>query len=110
MPKKLSQEEVVRRFREVHGDFYDYSKVVYINDRTKVCIICPIHGEFWQEPQSHYGQRCGCPLCGVKATASKRNIGTEKFIEKAKQIHGDKYDYSKVKYVKSKDKVCIICK
>lgn len=110
MPKKLSQDEVIRRFREVHGDFYDYSKVVYINDRTKVCIICPIHGEFWQEPQSHYRQRCGCPLCGIKATATKRNVGTEKFIEKAKQIHCDKYDYSKVKYVKNKDKVCIVCK
>ena len=39
--------------REVHGDKYDYSKVVYVNCQTKVEIVCPIHGSFWQSPNSH---------------------------------------------------------
>lgn len=109
MPKKLSQNKVIERFREVHGDFYDYSKVKYVNDRTKVCIICPLHGEFWQEPQAHYRQRCGCPICGINKTSSKKNIGLEKFIERANIIHDNKYDYSKTKYITSKIKVCITC-
>jgi hypothetical protein len=36
-------------------------------------------------------------------------MNTEDFIKKAKQVHGDKYDYSKVEYKKSKEKICIIC-
>lgn len=62
MLKKLTTEEFIRRAKEVHGDKYDYSKVEYINNKTKVCIICPIHGEFWQTPKEHlFGQ--GCPKC-----------------------------------------------
>lgn len=68
MKKGLTTEEFIRRAREVHGDKYDYSKVVYVNNRTKVCIICPIHGEFWQIPFSHLQGR-GCVKC---ASAAKR--------------------------------------
>ena len=75
-----------------------------MNCKTKVCIICPIHGEFWQRPDLHLIGK-GCLLC---ANDKKRN-NTEEFIEKAKLIHGNKYDYSKVNYIDSKTKVCIIC-
>ena len=51
--KRLTKEIFIKRAREIHDDKYDYSKVEYKNNRTKVCIICPIHGEFWQEPSSH---------------------------------------------------------
>ena len=101
--KKLTTEEFIEKAREVHGDKYDYSKVEYVNNRTKVCIICPEHGEFWQTPDSHmHGQEC--PKC-----AGTKKLTTEEFIEKAKKVHGDKYDYSKVNYIGSKTKVCIIC-
>lgn len=53
MAMKLTQEEFIEKAREVHGDKYDYSQVEYINSKTKVCIICPKHGEFWQTPQNH---------------------------------------------------------
>ena len=57
---KLSTEEFIKRAREVHCDKYNYSKVDYVNSKTKICIICPEHGEFWQTPSMHfYGQ--GCP-------------------------------------------------
>ena len=59
MPRKLTQEEFIKRAREVHGDKYDYSKVEYINANSKVCIICPEHGEFWQKPANHL-LGCGC--------------------------------------------------
>ena len=60
--RKITTEEFIRRARSIHGDKYDYSKVNYINRRTKVCIVCPIHGEFWQQPESHCNGS-GCSKC-----------------------------------------------
>ena len=94
--------------KKVHGNKYDYSKVEYVNSQTKVCIICPEHGEFWQTPANHLnGQRC--PKCSIKKVHEKQKFNTEKFIEQAKKVHGNKYDYSKVEYINNKTKVCIIC-
>jgi hypothetical protein len=87
---------------KVHGTRYNYSKTKYINVRTKVCIICPEHGEFWQVPSAHL-QGQGCPKC------AGRYMDNNLFFQKAHEVHGDKYDYSKVEYVDSKTKVCIIC-
>jgi hypothetical protein len=56
-------EEFIRRARLVHGDKYDYSKVEYVNSQTKVCIICPIRGEFWQNHAKNLGGK-GCVKCG----------------------------------------------
>ena len=98
----------IEKSKEIHGDKYDYSKVEYVNNCKKVCIICPIHGEFWQSPKSHLNGR-GCQKCGEIKREKSKWLTTEKFIEKAKKIHGNKYDYSKVKYIDSKTKVCIIC-
>ena len=99
---------VVERFKKVHGDKYDYSKVKYVNAHTKVCIICPEHGEFWQTPYNHlYGY--GCKKCAMDILTANNLMSADEFIEKAKKIHGDKYDYSKVEYKNCKTKVCIIC-
>ena len=106
--KKLTTEEFIKRSREIHGDKYDYSKVNYVNNHTKVCIICPEHGEFWQKPISHLNGH-GCVKCYTKDCADRFSLTTKEFIKKAKDIHGDKYDYSKVNYVNSYTKVCIIC-
>lgn len=62
MSKKLTQEEFLKKAHEVHGYKYDYSKVKYVNARTKVCIVCPKHGEFWQTADHHSRGR-GCPKC-----------------------------------------------
>jgi len=106
--KRLTTEEFIKRAKEVHGDKYDYSKVKYTNKHTKVCIICPIHGEFWQEPNSHlYG--CGCNECWLTKNLTSKLSNTEKFIKKARKVHGNKYDYSKVEYKHSLKKICIIC-
>ena len=106
--KNLNNEEIIRRFKEVHGNKYDYSKVEYVDSKTKVCIICPEHGEFWQTPNSHLKGR-GCPKCGIIKLKKTFTRTSEQFIQEAKKIHGDKYDYSKVKYINCKEKVCIIC-
>ena len=104
MRKRLTTEEFVERAKKIHGDKYDYSKVEYINNSTEVCIICSKHGEFWQKPEKHLrGHGCAkCCKTGIKSN-------TNDFIEKAKIVHGDKYDYSKVEYVNNHTKVCIIC-
>ena len=60
---KRNTEQFIVEAKLVHGDKYDYSKVDYKNWREKVCIICPIHGEFWQIPNSHLSGH-GCPICG----------------------------------------------
>ena len=102
----MNREQFIEKARKIHGDKYDYSKVNYINSQTKVCIICPEHGEFWQTPHSHLIKH-GCCLCGK----NKKNYKSTKlfFVEKARKIHGDKYNYSKVNYINNRTKVCIIC-
>jgi len=106
---KSSKEEFVRKSKEVHGDFYDYSKADYKTSHSKVVITCPKHGDFSQKP-SHHHSGIGCPFCGKEAAASKLMTGTEEFIEKSKKIHGNKYEYSKVNYKNSSTKVTISCR
>lgn len=93
----------IQKATKVHGLRYDYSKTIYIKNQTKICIICPEHGEFWQTPHNHLSGQ-GCPKC-----AGVKNYTTLTWVEAAKKIHGDKYDYSKVVYERSNKKVCIIC-
>ena len=101
-------EKFIQKARKVHGDKYDYSKVEYVNSQTKVCIICPIHGEFWQEPAAHV-RGYNCPKCANVKRGDTFRGRLNDFIIKAKEVHGDKYDYSKVEYVNSSTKICIIC-
>ena len=105
---KYNTKSIIKKFRQVHGDKYDYSKVNYKGITTKVTIGCPIHGDFEQIPSSHLSGS-GCPQCGVDKSATMKRYNNEKFIEKARSIHGDKYDYSKVDYVNNETKVCIVC-
>lgn len=106
--KKLSLTEFIERSRKIHGNKYDYSKARYVNNGTKVCIICPIHGEFWQTPHNHLIGR-GCNKCKNNKISVSETKTTEKFVLEARKVHGDKYDYSRTKYLSAKDKVCIIC-
>lgn len=175
MGKKLSKECFVERSNIIHENKYDYSKVEYINSSTKVCIICPEHGEFWQSPNKHMsGRGCpkcaenlrnkkksftyqifekksnkihngkylyhqdyknystkvkitcpihgdfyqspnhhlcgqGCPKCGIEKIHNVQRFNIENFIEKARKVHGDKYDYNKSVYVNYKTPILIIC-
>ena len=116
--KRKTTEEFIEESRKVHGETYDYSKVEYINNVTKVCIICQEHGEFWQTPKQHLrGQ--GCPKCGLfknkknKKNSVKprgKNYSKEEFVSILKEIYGDIYDYSKVEYTNRNSKVTLICK
>lgn len=82
MAKKLTQEEFIERATEVHNGKYDYSKVEYLNSYTKVCIICPTHGEFWQTP-NHHSLKHGCPKCKAEK-ASKMKAGVARKASRTK--------------------------
>ena len=104
--KKLTNEIFIERAVKVHGNKYDYSLVEYVNYDTKVKIICPEHGMFEQTPHEHLkGSEC------YKCANNKKGISStlSDFIEKSKEIHNDKYDYSLVEYKNNKTKVKIIC-
>ena len=101
--KYMDNDYFIEKAKEIHGDKYDYSKVEYVNADTKVCIICPEHGEFWQTVNSHLSG-CGCPTC-----AGNNRLTTEEFIKKARQVHGNKYDYSKTEYINRTTPVTITC-
>lgn len=101
---QLTTEQFIEKAKAIYGNLYDYSKVEYVNARTKICIVCPKHGEFWQTPDNHlHGHEC--PKCMHRSIP----YTTEEFIERAKQIHGNKYDYSKSVYETQFKKICIIC-
>ena len=108
---KDSLESFIEKAHKIHGDKYDYSKVEYVNSTTPVCIICPEHGEFWQTPSNHTNKihPKGCDKCNRLKHSNDEKISKEEFIERARKIHGDKYDYSKVEYVNFHTKICIIC-
>ena len=100
--------DFINKSRDRHLNLYDYSLVDYVNSSTVVKIICPTHGEFLQKPSTHI-KGSGCLRCSLSKKRPNRNSNTNKFIESAQKIHGNKYDYSKVNYSCNRDNVIIIC-
>ena len=105
---KLTTEEFIAKAKAVHGDRYDYSMVEYVNNQTPVNIICPLHGAFEQRPNDHLRGR-GCPKCARAAQSVRQAMSQNVWIERAKRIHHNKYDYSKVTYVNNHTPIKIIC-
>ena len=100
---KPTTEEFINQCNLIHNNKYDYSKVDYVNNQKKICIICSTHGNF-NARASHHLNGTGCPKCqGLYKT-------NEEFINECKLIHGDIYNYSLIEYIKSSVKVKIICK
>lgn len=107
--KRKTTSEFIKEASLIHNNKYNYELVNYINNSTHVKIICPIHGEFEQRPASHLkGSECG-KCAQIKRNKSKTKT-TDIFIKEAKEVHGDKYDYSKTSYKKAREKTTIICR
>ena len=107
-PRRVSREEWISRFRAKHGNKYDYSKANITTGRSKIEIVCPQHGSFWQHPENHaYGK--GCKPCGNERSAEKQRLTQDEWLEQAMEVHGDRFDYSLVEYTGWDDKVDIIC-
>jgi hypothetical protein len=107
--RKYTTVDFVNKARAVHDNKYDYSKVTYKNRNDLITIICPIHGEFQQKASDHLAG-CGCQKCASDNRKKKQANSTEQFIETAKQIHNDKYDYSDTQYINARTNVAIRCK
>ena len=102
--KRKTTEQFIKDVKKIYGNKYDYSLVEYSGAKNKIKIVCKKHGMFNQTPSNHLNGN-GCPLCngGIK-------FNIINFIKIAENIHGDKYDYSLVRYINSQTKVKIICK
>ena len=105
---KLTTEKFIERAIAVHGERFDYSNTVYIDFNSKLEIICLIHGNFYQLPNSHLRGH-GCKKCAMELVQGKNKSNTSEFIEKANLIHKNKYDYTQVVYEGNNKKVKIIC-
>lgn len=101
-------ENFIEKANKRHNFRYNYDKVKYINSQTKVCIICPEHGEFWQEPSAHV-RGYKCPKCANFNRGSNKRWDKNKFIEESLKVHGNRFNYSKVEYKNAMDKVIITC-
>jgi len=106
--KKLTTDSFILKSKNIHGDKYDYSMVDYVNSHSKVKIICDIHGVYEQKAYCHLNGE-GCRKCSDELKFNKRRHTTDIFLERVKKIHGDKYDYSLVKYKNARTKIDIIC-
>jgi hypothetical protein len=106
---KLNTETFIAKASELHNNKYDYSLVNYVNATTKIKIICPKHKLFEIIPVSHL-QKQGCRQCGNERKATSHTYDLKEFIRLSRNIHGERYDYSKVIYKNAKEKVIIICK
>lgn len=107
-PRVKDTETFILKALWQHGDYYDYSLVQYKGIGEKVKIICPKHGTFEQNAGGHL-QGKGCKSCQYESNASKNSYSKETFIQKAREKHGNKYDYSLVEYQNKEKKVLIIC-
>lgn len=104
----IREQNFLNNAKKLHGDKYDYSDIVYINDKTDITIKCIIHGPFIQSPNNHlHGQ--GCRLCGEKLAAEKIRKSADTYFVEVAKIHNNKYDYSKSIYTYARDKIIIIC-
>lgn len=108
--KYMDQDMFIDKAKKIHGDKYDYSKVVYTNNKTPVIINCPEHGEFLQAPTNHLSQKQGCPICGILKRNNTNTFSEDFVVDLFKNVHGDQYDYSSVNYKGMNQKVDVICK
>jgi len=106
--KSMTTAEFITKANQKHNNKYSYGNTIYTRSNKVLKINCPIHGEFKQQANSHL-QGTGCPDCGKLKNLSSNTKDLSEFIKEAKKIHLNKYDYSKVQYINTHSKVCIIC-
>lgn len=108
MPKKMTQDEFIKKAEAKHGDQYDYSLVHYQNANSKVTIICKTCGNQFDQLAGNHLKGKGCRTCSLSQVDTK-DVRQQAFIEKAKAVHGDKYDYSFVDYKNNRTRVTLKC-
>lgn len=104
----LTTNEFIKKANSIHNNKYNYRLVNYVNNITKIEIICPIHEVFEQSPQSHLVGK-GCPKCAKELVRQKLKLTDSEFIKKSNEIHDFRYNYSKCEYINNETPVIIIC-
>lgn len=106
MPNRKTQQQLLEEFYKVHGDYYDYSLLEYVNSSTKIRVVCPVHGEFQIAP-GHHKNGVGCRKCYF----ASQKISKEEFIQRVQKHFSNRYDYSLFsKLPKNGDQVEILCR
>lgn len=109
MVQRLTKEQFIERATSIHGDKYDLSQVVYVDTSTHVTVICAKHGP-WSVTPSNLMSGFGCRGCGVERRTDGRRITVPEFLERSREAHGDRYDYSRIVVLNGvNEKVEIVC-
>lgn len=106
--RRKDQDVYINELKVIYGDVYDFSLVNYMGQNSKLTLICSEHGNF-EQWAGHLLKGVGCQKCSIKEQGKKMIKPLHKFVSQSKDVHGDKYDYSKVQYNGAKNKVEIVC-
>lgn len=106
---KLTQEEIIKRGIEIHGDKYGYDKVKYVNINTKINILCKKHNEYFLQSPNNHLRGDGCPKCGLEKMVNQKRLKDIEVLNKIKEIHGDRYEYPDFIYKNNSTKFRIVC-
>lgn len=109
--RRLTTKQYLKRATNKFGDMFDYSLVEYVNAHTKISIKCNKHNHLFSvRACRHLDSKTGrCPKCRAEIVSKAKLINQEDWIARAIKIHGNIYDYSRVKYLGNDIKVEIIC-
>lgn len=106
--KRVSPEQFKARCVEKFPE-YDYSQAIFKGEYDKITVTCLKHKYTWDVTTKSLIEGHGCPLCGREKMKNNQSLGIKEFVERARKIHDNKYDYSKVQYINCSTKVDIIC-
>lgn len=107
--KRMNRKEFIEKAKCILGDNYIFTKTTYINSHIKTIITCKTHGDFLALPCNVLSKGCGCPECSKEKISKSKTLTKDKFIQKAKRVHGNKYSYKFSDYINSYSKIKIIC-
>lgn len=99
----------LKRARDIYGNKFIYDETSYVNTKTKMRINCSKHGWFEQQPLNHLRGDGGCPKCQIEKFTESMRLTNEDVISRIRDIHGNKYNLEKVKFVDSYHTITLIC-
>ena len=107
--RRKTHEKILEELKEIHNNYYDYSKSDFSDMDSDTIITCRIHGDFEQNCRNHKQKR-GCPKCALERKKNKGRMPFEKFIEKANLRHNNRFTYRSDNYENQHSVVIINCK
>lgn len=109
MTVRTTTKDFIKRSKVKFGDRFDYKYAHYVDHQTPVVLVCKKHGCIKVKPHQHMNLLFGCRECGLDTRRDVRRHSTDKFVKRSREIHGDKFDYARVKYHNARTKVTIRC-